>query len=85
MADCDKLEACAFFKTYETEPGRELALKGFISTYCKGEKQAECVRKIISQKLGGADKVPVNMMPNGMALSGTGKDDWSKEVLEIIN
>lgn len=81
---CEKLEACMFFKTYQKEQQRAAALKGFITMYCKGTKQNEYTRKKVAKALGGGDKVPVNMMPNGMALSGTDKKAWPKEVTDII-
>ena len=68
-----------FFKTYLNEPQRAAALKGFVAMYCTGTKKSECTRKKIAKALGG-DKVPVNMMPNGMPLSGTNRNAWPKEV-----
>lgn len=80
MADCENLAKCAFFKTYETDENRKLALTGLANLYCKGAKQDQCIRKKVSKALGGPDKVPVNMMPDGHPLSGTSSDDWSEEV-----
>lgn len=84
MADCEKLATCAFFKEYENDPARKLALKGFVNLFCKGDMQAECIRKKISA-LGGPEKVPVNMMPNGKPLSGTSDASWPEEVRNIIS
>ena len=85
MPDCENLATCAFFRTYQNEPGLEVALKGFISLYCKGDRQDDCVRKKVSKALGGPQNVPANMMPNGTPLTGTTRDGWSNEVLEVLN
>ena len=64
-----------FFKQFQNLGDKKFALQGFIRTFCEGPKQAECIRKKINKALGGPSKVPVNMMPKGMALSGTSKAD----------
>ena len=69
-----------FFKQYENMEDKKFALQGFVLKFCKGDKQDECIRKKVSKAVGGPSKVPVNMMPNGMALSGTSKSDWHSEV-----
>ncbi|MCJ7490182.1 MAG: hypothetical protein MUO87_08620 [Thermoplasmata archaeon] len=33
--------------------------------------------------LGGPDHVPSNMLPNGLAMSGTKTDDWPEEAKSI--
>lgn len=84
MAECEKLSTCAFFKEYETNESKKMALKGFIALYCTGDQQDTCIRKKISTALGGAEHVPVNMMPNGRSLPGTSVDDWSDEVKGML-
>ncbi len=84
MSECQNLTKCKFFQNYENEEKLRLALGGFVRVFCKGEKQESCVRKKVSKALGGADKVPVNMMPNGFPLSGTDSSKWSNEVNEIV-
>ena len=81
--ECDKLETCAFFAKYESDPSRQLALKGFVQMYCKGGKQEQCIRKKVTAALG-RENVPVNMMPNGFPLSGTPDQDWSESVKKIV-
>ena len=81
--ECANLATCAFFKKYQSDEKMKMALQGFINRYCKGPEQDKCVRKKISKSLGGPEKVPVNMMPNGMPLSGTSRDNWPEEVLAI--
>jgi len=80
MADCENLATCAFFKVYENDESKKMALQGFINIYCKGDKQHVCLRKKVSKALGGPDKVPTNMMPNGRPLAGTSSDSWSQDV-----
>jgi hypothetical protein len=84
MPDCANLSTCAFFKHYEQDETKKLAIQGFITKYCKGSMQEYCVRKKVSQELGGPDKVPVNMMPNGAPLVGTTSDNWPNEVKEVL-
>ena len=84
MPDCANLATCSFFRKYETDENLKIALQGFINRYCKGDMQDECVRKKVSKALGGPQKVPTNMMPNGMPLSGTSRDDWSAEVKQVL-
>lgn len=83
MADCEKLATCAFFKEYEKDETKKLALSGLANKFCKGDKQDVCIRKKVSKALG-ADKVPVNMMPNGFPLSGTSDEDWPDEVKKVM-
>ena len=84
MADCPNLEGCAFMKTYESMPEKQLALKGFVRMYCKGERQDACVRKIVKSKLGEGGMVPVNMMPNGFPLPGTHNREWDQNCLSLV-
>jgi hypothetical protein len=59
--ECELLENCGFVKKYHDS--KDLAVKGFISMYCKTEKQAECKRKEYRAKEG---MPPLDdMMPTG--------------------
>ncbi len=84
MVVCEILSKCSFFREYEKDPSKKLALGGFAFMYCKGDKQDQCIRKKVSKLLGGAEKVPVNMMPNGCPLAGTTLDNWSEEVKNVL-
>lgn len=55
-----------------------------MSIYCKGEKQGECFRRLVGRSLGGPDKIPPNMMPNGHALTGTDDSGWPTEVKMLL-
>ncbi len=68
---------------YERGDKRKYALQGFANMYCRGWKQGECIRKKVSMELGGPDKVPQNMMPNGLPLPGTVSSEWLEEVKRI--
>lgn len=61
MGDCQNLEKCGFVKKYGESKG--LAVKGFVSMYCKTEKQNECKRKEYKMKNGAAPSD--EMLPNG--------------------
>jgi hypothetical protein len=82
--DCEKLEECMFFKTPLASRERELAFLGFVRMYCKGDLKEKCVRRLVSRRLGGPEKVLKNMMPNGMPLVGTDDSDWSPEVKALV-
>jgi hypothetical protein len=84
MSECKSLTTCSFVKFYENSKGNDLALKGFINSYCKGQKQDDCKRKKVSRNLGGPLYVPPNMMPNGMPLVGTNSDQWPKDVKALV-
>ena len=80
--DCENLAKCGFFafvSTYNPETGKA-ATEGFVLRYCKGESSGLCVRKIVSKALGGPQRVPDNMLPNGYPLAGTKDAQWSDAV-----
>lgn len=83
MEECKNLATCSFFKEYERDKIMKKSLEGFVHLYCKGKMQDECVRKEVSKTLGGPDKVPVNMKPNGHPILGSNSDSWSNEVKRI--
>ncbi len=61
MSTCPNLEKCGFVKKYgET---KKLAIKGFISMYCQGDKQNICERKKYKQLHNSPPSD--EMMPNG--------------------
>lgn len=80
MGDCGNLANCKFFRRYKNYENKKYALMGFVRAYCKGDKQDECLRKKVSKALGGPRSVPSNMMPSGLPVFGTTKEDWSDEV-----
>ncbi|MGD9131664.1 MAG: hypothetical protein PVH73_08860 [Candidatus Bathyarchaeota archaeon] len=84
MKFCECLENCPLFRRYRRDENKKYALIAFIEAYCKGERQTECVRKKVSRALGGPDKVPTNMMPSGLPVFGTLKDNWSDEVKALL-
>jgi hypothetical protein len=84
MGDCERLSGCAFFKEYQKDSSREAVVRGFTRMFCRGGRQDECVRKKISTMLGGPEKLPLNMLPNGMPMTGTGYSNWSDDVMRIV-
>jgi hypothetical protein len=40
------------------------------------------MRKVVSVALGSPEKVPGNMLPNGLAMSGTNTGGWREEAKE---
>ncbi len=77
MSECVNLAACPFVK-YCNEHDAETSVKGFITMYCKGDRKDSCIRLKLCTQFSKA-VVPKTMMPNGLPLPGTNKDDWSEE------
>ena len=61
MYECELLETCGFFKKYQES--LNLACKGFIKTYCKGERMDECKRKEYRAEHGQPPQD--DMLPSG--------------------
>ncbi len=62
--ECELLGSCGFFVKYQST--KDLACKGFIATYCKGDKMKECKRLEYRRKNGVS---PVDdMMPSGQII-----------------
>ena len=59
--ECEKLTTCGFFRKYGEV--KDLACRGFINQYCKGDKMDLCKRKEYSRKHGEAPSD--DMMPTG--------------------
>jgi len=59
--ECDLLDKCGFFGKYQNS--LDLACRGFIKSYCKGAKMAECARKKYRQEHGAPPDD--NMLPTG--------------------
>lgn len=84
LDECPNLPKCGFFQKYKDDENLKAALQGFMQSYCKGTLQDQCIRKKVSKALGGPDKVPVNMKPDGAPVIGTTDADWSAEVKDIV-
>ena len=65
VMECELLDKCRFFQLHSE--GRELACKGFISQYCRGDKMKECKRKEFRKQHGSPP--PDDMLPNGKRLA----------------
>jgi len=64
-AECELLAKCGFFKKYAES--KDLACRGFIRQYCRGDGQASCKRKEYRQKHGSPPSD--DMMPSGQLMS----------------
>ncbi|WP_075591408.1 hypothetical protein [Labilibacter marinus] len=67
--ECVNLAGCGFFKKYgET---KDLACRGFIASYCRGEKMKDCKRLQYKKDKG----IPPSddMMPSGQIIAGVTK------------
>ncbi|WOF15800.1 hypothetical protein F1737_03375 [Methanoplanus sp. FWC-SCC4] len=81
MSVCVNYEKCPFLKKYRSELEENNNLKNSIQFYCMGGWDDRCTRRSIAEVLGGSEYVPVNMMPEGRPLPGTGVEGWSEEIL----
>lgn len=64
MIDCELLADCGFFQKYQDT--LDMACRGFLNTYCRGEKMDECERKKYRMEHG---KPPSDdMMPSGQMI-----------------
>ena len=80
MVDCENLAYCPFFKG----ASKEEKYKGLIDSYCREDKQNECMRKRVSEALGGPESVPSNMMPNGSPMLETDDLTWADDVTNVL-
>jgi hypothetical protein len=62
--ECPFFKDCPFIIKYASK--NDQAIKGFVSLYCKGDKQLECKRRAYKNKTG--QKPPDNMLPSGILL-----------------
>jgi hypothetical protein len=62
---CELLEKCGFFKKYQGTI--DLACRGFIRMYCKGDKMNEC-KRMEYRKQHGAPPID-DMMPTGQIMA----------------
>jgi hypothetical protein len=67
--ECELLSKCGFFNKYQET--KDLACKGFIYQYCKGENIAQCKRREYRMKNGTPPSD--DMMPNGLIISASKK------------
>jgi hypothetical protein len=85
MGDCSSLVRCTFFSIKAKDKTQALALAGFMSVYCRGPKQDQCLRRFVGRTLGGPDNIPMNMLPNGLPLSGISDSDWPSDVKILLS
>ena len=87
MNECENIEKCAFFSQYKVSRQKykaaDLVLRGIIREFCKGAKRKMCIRKMLFKALG-PHLVPVNMMPQGRAITGTDNSHWTQEVKTFV-
>lgn len=62
--ECESLTTCGFFKKHQET--RDLACKGFILMYCKGNKMEQCKRREF--KVTNGITPPDNMLPSGQMI-----------------
>ncbi len=64
MVECELLETCGFFRVYSDT--LDMACRGFIKTYCKGERMDECKRK--EYRLQHGEPPVDDMLPTGQMI-----------------
>ncbi len=81
MSECQNLSGCSFVNCCK-EYSKADSVQGFINLYCKGNKMTQCVRRKIAMQIG-KEHVPKNMMPNGLPLPGTSREDWTEQAIHF--
>ncbi len=66
--ECVNLPTCGFFKKYSAT--KNLACKGFIAQYCKGDLMKNCKRLQYKSEQGVV--APDDMMPTGQIIAMAG-------------
>ena len=64
MTECELLATCGFFQKYRET--LNLACRGFIKTYCRGERMDECKRK--EHRLQHGVPPDSDMLPSGQMI-----------------
>lgn len=65
MAECDLLPRCGFFKKYQNS--LDLACRGFMASFCRGDKMDNCVRKAYRNEHGCPPDD--DMLPTGQLMA----------------
>ena len=79
MNECPTINSCSFANScMKTDPDN--SVKELLNLYCKGDQHNDCVRKMLTDTFN-VTVVPNSMMPNGLPLPGTFKENWSEEAL----
>lgn len=81
MSVCENLSGCPFV-AFCNKTDKSSSVNGFINMYCKGSRMDTCIRLRLCHQFDRTI-VPKNMMPNGLPLPGTGKDDWSDQAINF--
>jgi len=64
MTECELLESCGFFQKYNAT--LDMACRGFIKSFCRGEKMNECKRKAYRVQHG--EPPSDEMLPSGQMM-----------------
>jgi hypothetical protein len=64
MADCILLDRCGFFRKYKDS--LNLACRGFMNSYCQGDRQLDCRRMQYRAEHGSAPED--DMLPTGQMM-----------------
>jgi len=77
--ECEMIGQCEFINHYQNQ--NKIVINGFINKYCKSKESSnKCIRKRLMSILEINNKIPINMMPNGLCYPGTDKSEWSNEM-----
>ncbi len=75
---CPSLDVCGFLNNNAVKDGNSIVAKGFMKKYCN-DNYNKCFIYSLGKKYG-RDKLPENLMPNGLPLAGTDKKNWPEEI-----
>lgn len=62
--NCELIDRCGFFRKYKST--QDLACQGFLSVYCRGERQTQCARLKYRKEHGASPDD--DMLPSGQMM-----------------
>lgn len=78
IMSCPNYNNCAFLKANENKEALKTPMKGLKQKYCE-QSYEECKIYKLSQQTD-MNKIPSNLMPNGMPLTDTDDSNWPQEI-----
>ncbi len=79
---CPYIQDCVFLKANENKEELKTPMKGLKQKYCEQHNE-ECNIYKLAQEFE-MNKIPSNLMPNGMPLTGTNDNSWDAEVKDKL-
>ncbi|MGM5483157.1 MAG: hypothetical protein ACQESF_06855 [Nanobdellota archaeon] len=79
---CPQIKSCKFLIANKDNEDIKMAIQGFMKKYCNSNFK-QCKIYKLGEKIGH-EKIPENLMPNGLPITNTSDDQWSEKVKEEL-